>query len=301
MIFDWILIVIILGSVVYMGRVMWLKLPLVANVNVRAVPGRRQTLIKRQLLEDKLKRDFKKRWNSFTDFFINERKAAVTRWFSSLYGRLKNFEQEYRHASRKDLSTDVTRIQSVNDIIARARAAIDAEDYAKAEQALIDALALDEHNVKVYTLLAQVYRHQGEYDHARETLEYILHLTNEDDAAVYRSLADLARERGDLHAAQEDYLKSISLDPNNHNHYLELAEVYALLGDPVKAQDAAQKALALAANNPKILDFLIENSILLQDKNKADEYLSKLIAVNPENGKIPSFKEKISGLSGGVN
>jgi tetratricopeptide (TPR) repeat protein len=297
MLINILLIVIICVTLGYSFFVIQHTLPRLANVNTKTMPEAKQAGIKRQILEDKLRRDFQKRWNVLKRLFIVQNKNKVTAFFGSIYQRLRDMEQEYRLASKKDLSAQVSTSQRIDESLATARQAIIEEQYSKAEQVLIDALQSDEHNVKAYTLLAQVYKAQGDYDHAKETLEYILHLTNAKDPGIYSSLADLALERGDLHTAQEDYLKSISLDPNNHNFYIELAEVYTMLAAHDKAQDAAQKAQALAPNNPKILDFLIENSIILQDKRRAADYLQRLVDANPENGKIASFRERIDSLS----
>lgn len=291
------LILIIIGTLGYAFFTVRKALPRLANVNLRTMPEAKQAGIKRQILEEKLRRDFQKRWSVVKRLFVVQNKNKITSFVSSTYQRLKDLEQEYRVLSKKDLSSQVSTSQSIEELLASARQALIEKQYSKAEQVLIDALKYDEHNVKAYTLLAQAYKEQGDYDHAKETLEFILHLTNAKDPGIYSSLADLALERGDLHTAQEDYLKSISLDPNNHNFYIELAEVYTMLGSHDKAQDAAQKAQVLAPSNPKILDFLVENSIILQDKTRAAEYLSRLIEANPENGKIASFRERIDALS----
>ena len=296
MVLDIFLVIVALGAFIFIVRVLKDVFPRLVNINVHTIPEGHQERIKRQILEEKLKRDFKKRWGVFRDAVLVERTRAICNFFSGLYQRVQDMEKEYRRGNSKDLSTQVTKIRSIEECVAAARQHMQANEHAKAEQLLLECLKEDEHNTKVYTVLAQVYREQGDFDHARETLEYIMHLTNRSDPGVFSSLAGIARERGDLHTAEEDYLKSISLDPSNHHYYLELAEVYASLDQFREAQASAQKALSLAPNNPKILDFLIENSILLQDKSRAQEYLTKLVEVNPQNGKIPSFRERVSAL-----
>src|SRR3989344_6968361 len=296
MVIDWILIMIALASFGYAGFSVVKKFPHAASINVKTVPEHRQTVIKRQILEDKLKRDLTKRWASLKSFVLGSRTRRAGRWFGKWYDKVRDLEREYRRTLGRSLSSQVRQTHSINDLLTAARDFLDSEEYAKAEAALIEALKLDEHNVKAFTLLAQVYRVQGKYDQARETLEYILRLTNSADPGVFRSLGEIARARGDLRSAQDDYLRSIALDPNNHNYYLELAEVYRLLEQNDKALESAQQSYALAPNNPKILDFLIETSILLQDKNRASEYLAQLIDVNPQNGKIESLKERIAAI-----
>lgn len=295
MLIDIILVAVILASGGYILFVVRGKLPRLANVNLNTLPEHQQTTIKRKILEERLKRDFRKRWNLLRDFLFIEKKRRLTGFFSGMYQKLKDLEQEYRLKS-KALSVHVTQTQSLEERIATARKLIAEEHFSQAEQMLIDCLKVDEQNVKVYVLLAQVYRARGDYDHAKETLGYALKLTDNKDASIVSGLASLARARGDLQTAQQEYLRAISLDPQNHNYYVELAEVHTLLGQHETAHEAAKKAVLLAPNNPKILDFLIENCILLQDKNRAAEYLSKLIEVNPENGKIKSYKERIQSM-----
>lgn len=295
-----ILVIVSLVALGYTLRVVSKKFSSIARINPDATPERRQLQIKRQILEDKLKRDFQKRWGSFRDSFLRDKKKRISEIGSHWHQRLKDLEQEYRAMARGDLSTHVTQSRTVDDIVSVARDAITKGEYAAAEQQLLECLKTDEHNIKVYSLLAQLYKHKGEYDHAKETLEYILKLSSgQNQAGIFTDLADIARTRGDLAGAQDEYLKSIAADPENYRHYLDLAELHHVMEKYTDARENAIKALELAPNNPKILDFMIENSILLQDKSRAGEYLAKLIEVNPQNGKIASFKNRIDMLSAG--
>jgi len=154
-------------------------------------------------------------------------------------------------------------------------------------------LKIDPHNQEVYKILADVYTEQKEYEEAKETLEYLLKLTHNNKAAVFSSLANLAKERGNLKEAEEEYLKSISLSADNYLYFISLAEVYLELEEYKYALETAQRALILANNNPKILDFLINVSIIIQDKELAVKYLDRLKEVNIDNKKIGYFNEKL--------
>jgi tetratricopeptide (TPR) repeat protein len=127
-------------------------------------------------------------------------------------------------------------------------------------------------------------------------LQYLLKLTHDDDAAVYSSLGNIAKERGNLKQAEEDYLKSISLSDDNYFYFLNLAEVYLDLEEQEKALEVAQRALLLSPNNPKVLDFLIDISIIMADYELGKQYLDKLREVNPENQKISELQERIDNL-----
>lgn len=298
MIFDIFLGFIALATLAYAVYLIVGKFPHLANINITTVPEAQQSRIRYQILEDKLKRDLQKRWGLVKALVLGERKKKITSFLGNIYRKLKELEQEYRLASTQDLSTRLSTSHSIEQTLAEARKAFSGGQLARAEQLLIDALKLDEHSVKVYALLADVYKAKGEFDHARETLEFLLTLTHNEDASVYQRLATIAFERGDLQRAHDEYSKSISLDPNNYHYYLKLAEVYHALGQHDKARDAGQKSLVLAPQNPKILDFLVENSILLQDAKRATEYVERLRLANPNNGKLKSFGERIAQMGG---
>lgn len=296
MVFDIILIVIMVASFGYTLYLIVGKFPQLSNINVRSLPEQRQIAIKRRILEDKLKKDFRTGWEAMKKLVGGQVRSRISSAFSRVYEKLKDLEHEYRITRQKDLSSEVSKTRLIEEGMVAARDHLAKKEYEQAEQHLLGCIKIDEHNVRVYTLLAQLYREQGDYDHAKETLEFIVQLTSSKDPYVYSDLGSIALARGDYATAQEDYLRSISLDPENYRYHLELAEVFNATGEHEKARDAAQKALTLAPNNPKILDFLIENSIMLHDKSRASEYLTKLIEVNPQNGKISSFQERITAL-----
>ena len=144
--------------------------------------------------------------------------------------------------------------------------------------------------------LLECENYKKEYKQAKETLQYLLKLTHSEDAGVFTSLAEIAKQRGNLKEAEEEYIQSISLSNDNHLNFLSLAEVYLELDDKEQALETAKRALLLAPNNPKVLDFLINISIMSQDKELAEQYLEKLKEVNPENQKIAHFIETIDKL-----
>lgn len=294
-IIDILLLLVVIISLASIIIPVWRKFPQLTHINVTTIPEAKQSLIKRQILEEKLKRDFLKRWHHVRSLMSGPG-GSVSKVMGNLYTKLKDAEQELRIARKKDLSSQISIADTIETSIAAAREHFEDENYQRAEQILLECLKIDELNVKVYTLLAQIYRAQGDMNLARKTLEYVLTLTNNSDAGVYSSLATISLQRGDISTAQEEYLKSISLDPENYKYHLELADVYRAMEAYDKAQEEAIKALTLGPNNPKTLDFLIENSILLHNASKAQEYLTKLIEANPQNGKIPSFRERIKEL-----
>lgn len=292
---DIFLIILMALSLAYLVYLVLRKFPRLTNVNVESLPETKTQRQKDQILKNRLERI----WQEFFSKVKNYTAPTQDKFndvFRQNYQKLKSIEKDLRRKSHEQMTSTVAKSQAVSDMLVEAKQLLNSEEYQKAEDLLLDALSVDENNTEAYKLLAEVYRDRKEYVQAKETLEYLLKLTQNEDAAVYYSLADIAKERGNLKQAEEDYLKSISLSNDNHFYFLSLAEVYLDLDEQAKALDTAQKALGLSPNNPKILDFLINLSIIMSDKELAWQYLNKLKEVNPENNKIADFTSTIDEL-----
>ena len=291
-----IFIIIAIGAVGYILFIVFRKFPQIAAIDVKRVPGAKDTAVKRKILEERLRRDIGKRVFSLKNFFGWER-LNFNKVLQVWQDRLLQLEREYRRLIHKDLSTQVQKTKVLGDLVSNAKTYIDQGEYQKAEELLIDALSLNEHSSEAYFMLAQVYQQKKELDHARETLEYLLRLTHNEDPKVYQSLAQLSVERGNLREAEEDYLRSISLDENNYQYYFQLAGIYRDLEEFEKALEAAKKSLLLAPNNPKVLDFLVEVSIVMKDAEQGRDFLDRLIEVNPENQKVDNLRKRLEELN----
>lgn len=291
-------IILIVLAVLSLAFIIWLvvkKFPRLKNINVDDMPEIKAQRQKEQILKGRLGR----LWKSYFEKFNNSTlplQEKVNDFFGEYYNKLKKAERDIKIKGHQRLTTSVDKLHTANDLLTEAKKHINSEEYQKAEDSLVDVLSFDEHNIDAYKLLAEVYRFKKEYLQAKETLEYLLKLTNDEDAAVYSSLANIAKERGNLKQAEEDYIKSISLSSDNYVYFLALAEVYLDLEENEKSLEIAQNALALSPKNPRILDFLINLSIIMQDKELAMQYLEKLKEVNPENNKISEFLEEIDSI-----
>ena len=73
---------------------------------------------------------------------------------------------------------------------------IDKENFADAEKKYVEALTLDDKSYQAYQGLGQLYLLQKDYEHAKETFEFLLKL-NQEDPFIYRSLGEIAAGRGD--------------------------------------------------------------------------------------------------------
>lgn len=292
---DIILIILIVVSLALLIWQVVKRFPHLVNININSLPDIKIKRQKDEILKSRLQRS----WLDFFDKLKDLSKPTqgkINNVFKQYYLRLKNIEKDLKRRGHAKLSSAVDKSQAVEDMITEVKKYINNEEYQKAEDILLDALSIDQHNIEAYKILAEVYRYRKEYDQAKETLEYLLKLTHDDDAAVYSSLADLAHQRGNLKQAEDDYQKSISISDDNYLHFLSLAEVYLDLDEQNKALETAQRAQILAPNNPKVLDFLINISIIMQDKELAWQYIDKLKEVNPENNKISEFIEQVDSL-----
>lgn len=293
--FDIILIIFTILALVFIIFKIVQKTPNLTNINVEGLPETKVRRQKEAILKGRLERVWHDLWLKAkgTSGPAQEKFNNV---FRQYYKKLKNIEKDLRRRGHQQLTSSVDKLQTVDELLVEAKQYINSEEYEKAEEALLDILSIDQHNTDAYMLLADVYRGRKEYVQAKETLLYLLKLTHNENAAVYSSLANIAKERGNLKQAEEDYLKSISLSDDNYYYFLNLAEVYLDLEEQEKALEVAQKALLLSPNNPKVLDFLIEISIIMADYELARQYLNKLREVNPENQKISDFQERIDNL-----
>lgn len=293
---DIFLAIIIVLSLAFIAWIIIKKYPRLINVNVDSLPEIKSRRQKETILKNRLERGWHGIWLRIKSLF-NPAGDKVNNIFSRYYQKLKDIEKDIKRRGLERLTSSVDKSQAADQMVTEAKQLINSEEYKKAEDILLDILNFDQHNIEAYKLLAELYRGRKEYVQAKETLEYLLKLTHNEDAAIYSSLASIAKERGNLKQAEEDYLKSISLSEDNYLYFLSLAEVYLDLEDNEKAFEVAQRALLLSPNNPKVLDFLINISIIMADKEQAEEYLDKLKAVNPDNKKIRDFNQRLDNLA----
>ena len=291
-IFFIILIILSLGYIIFIIIKKFSKL---ININIDNLPDYRHKFKKEEILKRRIVNTFNKLIKGSKEVLL-PLNDTLKDFLKKYYQKLKKIEQDLKNKSYEKLDSSLDKSKLIDDLIKETKDYIAEQNYKEAEIKLLDALNINPYNQEVYKILSDVYREQKEYEQAKETLEYLLKLTHNDDAAVFSSLANLAKKRGNLKEAEEEYLKSISLSSDNYLYFISLAEVYLELEEYKYALETAQRALILSGNNPKILDFLINISIIMQDKDLALKYLDKLKEVNYDNKKIGYFNEKIDNL-----
>lgn len=266
---NWSLVIYIgLGIIVLasggMIAVMYVrKFPKVAALDLDAMSEHRQSMRKRSLVEERLLRKLaqfrtglKKLWEP-----IWSGVRGIGHW---LFGRLKNLEEKYKRAAEGGVSGSAkaqTQQQSLEMLLQEATVLIDEEKYAKAEQKYIKAIGIDKTSVEAYQGLADVYTMQRDWDHALETLEFLLQL-HPNDEGVLRTIADLYERQDKYDKALEAYERAVEMNPKN----------------------------------PKNLDAVVKLSIKNKLKYKAEGALTELEKVNPENQKLGEYREQIAQL-----
>ena len=164
------------------------------------------------------------------------------------YQKLKRSEDEGVHRYSDE---------TIRARLEEAYALIKQEEYIPAEKIFIDVISHNPKSVDGYEGLGNMYLTNGQFDQARETLQFALRLSP-DDASVNVSLAELEIKQGNQKAALP-YLR---------------------------------RAVTKRPKNPRYLDYYIETSLEVGSLKDAREGIQTLKEVNPENKKIEEFESR---------
>ncbi|MFA5937320.1 MAG: tetratricopeptide repeat protein [Candidatus Paceibacterota bacterium] len=166
-----------------------------------------------------------------------------------------------------------------------------------AEKKYIAAVRLDPKNKDAYLGLGEVYRKQGQYEEAVETLRFVTQLDPSDDRAFAR-LAEIAEANGNTEQAIEYYEKAVLLNDSTPSRFAKLAELFAGIDQHRTALEAIAQAVELEPHNPKYLDSMAEISILVGNKAAAERAYTDLRMVNPEKEKLGMLRDRIDKMAG---
>lgn len=271
-----------------------------ANVNVDDQPEAGPNRLKRDLLEQRLRRRLQ--------HLSGPAFGRVRGWGSSLYGtlhraaeRLVELEETYRRRLlRRPLGDVLAHQQAIASLLREAELLELDEKFDQAERRYLDVLKLDSRHVETYELLGRLYYRQRRYDEARQTFEFLTRLHGGAEAG-YGGLGLVAAERGDLAAAAAAYRQSLRLNPDVASVHYNLAKVHAALDDLDSAAREVGAAIALEPANPRYLDYGVEVAILQRDRSAAQELLDRLAEANPENTKLAQHREAIEALGRAVS
>ncbi|MFH0805054.1 MAG: tetratricopeptide repeat protein [Patescibacteria group bacterium] len=294
MIYEYVAIGIIVVSIGTIVAIAWRKFPILAAINTEVLQKHRQEQVKRNLMGDRLRRKF--RVGKLREVLQSDGEQPRVPLFRRLYGNLRSLEQRYREALEKQqpVNREVA-VKRRTVILAAAKELLQQEQYRDAEAKYIEAISLDQRDVEAYEGLADVYVAMRDYEHARQTIQYLLKL-NVRDHHAYDHLGRIARSEGKLQEAEKDYLTSISMNGEVSSYHLDLGEVYQAMGEEAKALRSFQEASKLEPNNPRYLSAVIDQATKLGDRPVALDFWERLQKVNPENEKLSEIRTQIDAV-----
>lgn len=289
----------LIGMIVIVAR----KFPILASIDTKSIPAEQHQDLKLKLMEERLQRRLNRiggqAWAVLRPAGRLIR-SATRRWYDRLLELERRYQVRLRHTTG-ELTHEERRQRSVTieSIMAEAQSALRTGALDEAEQAAIEALGIDPRSVPAYQILADIYVQRKDYEHARETLRFMIDRLHVQDDKVFAELGQVATDEGRLDEAKEDIQQSIALNGSVAQHYLDLCQVELALGDSTGAFESCRRAVELEPNNPKFLDALVEASIVAGKRDWASEALEKLRAVNPENQKLSEFSARVEQLPKG--
>ena len=260
---------IIIGAVAFIAFVVIIvmivkKFKKLAQIDTSKIPEEKQAGVKSSLMEQRLERKFKSA-GSYMGDKVKPAFGKIASGARKLKDRAVSMEKHYaERAKAKKIPTleekEEVR-QKVNKLFTEAGEFQKDEKWAEAEKKYLEILGLDLKDTKAYEKLGWVYVEMKDYEHAKETFEFIKKINPKDDEL-----------------------------------YLGLGEVCWALDKKEEALLNYKEAVNLSPNDPKNLNLLFNTAIELKDKYLAQTTLDKLRQVNPENQKLLEMEEKLAEL-----
>lgn len=285
----------LIGIIVILAR----KFPTLASIDTTVIPEERHGELKAKLIEDRLKR-------RLDGIGVKVRRSLVptgkliSAFVRARYRQLLELERQYRARSAQHAPATPEQheqlVQQIDVLISTAQDALRTGDINCAETKAIEIISRNPRSVEAYKILVKVYLERKDYEHARETLQFIIDRLHVSDDAIFAEMSQIATGEGNLQEAKQDLEQSIALNGRVAQYHLDLCQVHLALGESTNAFEECRKASEMEPNNPKFLDALTETSIVAGKREWAEESLEKLRAVNPENGKIDEFASRIGNM-----
>lgn len=235
------------------------KMPQLRVINVDSIPKERARKIKEQIILQKFQRASGKKMKGISAFFLMTGRT-ISRVGRRAVQRLYALEQYYqklkRSASEGYHAYDA---ETIHRLVEDAETLIQKDELIPAEKIYIDIISHNPKSVDAYEGLGNLYLGNGQFDQARETLQFTLRLS-----------------------------------PNDASVLVSLAQLELKLDQPKSALAHLKKAIQKRPKNPKYLDLYIEVSLKAGSLKDAADGIKRLKEVNPENQKIQNFEERFN-------
>lgn len=253
---------VIFVSLAAIGVVVARKFSLLKTIDITRIPKLRQTLLKRDITEQRLLR-------TVSGARKNVRKAAgpfistIIHFARAMHARLLEKERYYRERAQGKIAPTAATAstEQIRKLVEDGEVALKEGDYAIAEKKFIEVISLDHTNVDAYHGLGEVYLDQGNEEFALKSIDHAL-----------------------------------KLDPENAELFNDMGSIYEKQGVVKKARQYVDRAVKKEPNNPKYLDHLIAVSIACKDRYAAHTAWKKLKEVNPENTKLQEYEKQIEEM-----
>ncbi|OGF28956.1 hypothetical protein A2477_01345 [Candidatus Falkowbacteria bacterium RIFOXYC2_FULL_47_12] len=284
-------LILILAAAIIIVRIVIRKFPAVVNLDVATLPQERERAAKQRIINTRFKRTVS-RWFGWLRRSALPVGEKIKMWLTKLWQKLLTARDNLSQAAamRPGAAPD-----AIEALVAQAQEAKEKEDFETAEKCYIRIISLESKNVAAFKLLGQLYFEQGKLIEARETLEHVLKLTQE-DADVYTQLAEVAESEQQPDKAKTYYQQSLKLNSENARTLFRLAELNKETGGYQETLKNMKAALKIEPKNPRYLDGLFNVSILNKDKSEALDAYKALKEINPENAKLSEMKKQIDEL-----
>jgi len=300
MVIDIIVAILAVCALVAIIVIIARKFPKLAVIDTKNIPAEQHDELKAKLIEQRFRRKLSNLATT-TGKALHPIATSAGTYLRSRYQKLLELEKRYRARTLQEApqtpEAKVEKAQKVEQLLDEARSSMTAGDLPAAEQQTIAAISIDPRSVSAYRQLASIYIEQKDYEHARETLQFVIQRLKVEDDELYAELGLVASGEGKYDEARQDFEKSIVINGHVAQHYLDLSRVQLALGDSIGAFESSRRTVELEPNNPKFLDALVEASIVAGKREWAVETLEKLRSVNPENQKLAEVTSRIDAMS----
>jgi tetratricopeptide (TPR) repeat protein len=259
------------------------KFSALANLDIESMPAEKESRFKERIISNRLKRNLTK-WGASLMKVLRFIAQNLGKGFSYVLSRLDKMKDKYQEESILNKKKQGDPGKLAEQLFLDADALIKDGSLEEAEKKFIEIISLQSRSLKAFKKLADLYILKKQFDEAKQTLEHILKLIEDEEVVLMKS-----KDEG-----SEDQLKTLNLE-RGQIHF-DLASVFRGKENLEQAGKSMKEALKIEPSNPKYLDTMIEISIMGKDKIAALDAFKALEKANPENQKLAELKEQISEL-----
>ncbi len=284
------------GIITIVGR----KFPQLAQLDPSNLPFEKEVRKKKEMIGKRIEEQGRVVYRFWAGRFSPVQKtwAKIQFKFRVYVGkieRLWHHEQTVKFTTENKTLPPLEREEKLTITIREGWEALKNQELDRAEEIFISAIKLNRKSVAAYRGLADTYFAKASWNEAKQTYNFLLKLTPEDDNVMVK-LAEIAEEEGNIPEAIRNYEQAVVVNDSLSHRFYHLAELLLQSGQPKIAMEATMQALELEAKNPKYLDLLTEIAIICGDKPTALQAYNDLRLVNPDNQKLEVLKDKIKSL-----